>query len=270
MILFPRFHLFEIEDQDWCPSWLILFIQTYLTALWDLRIPFVRNTAAEVAASIIKESLPKASSYTFVDTCARAGGPIPAIETALNAKLFLADRRPCMIEWKAIKKQHECISFIPEPVDATSLERITSEGRECRIFNISFRHFDDDAAKLVLSSVMQSADSFIIFEFLQRDFTTFLFCCLTTVSIPPFVHILLRFRRSLVHIIFTFMIWVAPAALAIDGFMSMLRTRTHTEIKDLTWKPEHVSDEWVFKHGSPVIFGPWHLHWHMGYRPIER
>ncbi|RAQ74351.1 hypothetical protein COH21_012685 [Aspergillus flavus] len=126
MALFPRFHLFEIEDQSWCPEFVVKFIQTYLTALWNFRIPAVRHTAAEAAANIILENLPDASLYTFIDPYAGAGGPVPAIEKALgteysnSVQFILADIKPRVEEWKAIKKEQKNISFIQGSVDAQS------------------------------------------------------------------------------------------------------------------------------------------------------
>ncbi|KAJ9364839.1 hypothetical protein C8Q69DRAFT_486489 [Paecilomyces variotii] len=270
MTLFPRFHLFEIEDQSWCPEFVVKFIQTYLTALWNFRIPAVRHTAAEAAANIILENLPDASLYTFVDPCAGAGGPIPAIEKALgteyrhSVQFILADIKPRVEEWKAIKKEQKNISFIQDSVDAAELGKVTS-GKECRIFNISFHHFNDASAKKVLHSAMQFTDAYIIFEFLQRDLTTFLFWCVTTISPLPFVHALLQ--GSLLQMCFMFVIWVA---LGIDGFVSMLRTRTHEEIKNLTRAAEGISEGWVFKHGRSRIFGPWYIHWHLAFRTLDR
>ncbi|KAE8383526.1 hypothetical protein BDV26DRAFT_287369 [Aspergillus bertholletiae] len=263
------------EDQRWCPDWLVNWIQTYLTALWNLRNLLVRRTAAEVAADIIDENLPNACSYTFVDPCAGAGGPIPAIEKALNAKYgfpvkcILADLRPCVKEWEAIQKKQESISFIEDPVDATKCAKVTP-GRECRVFNIAFHHFDDESAQKILSSAMQSGDAFIVFEFLQRDLTTFLFWCLTTVSPLPLLHTPPQLQRFPWCIFAPFVSGLALIPLAIDGFVSMLRTRTPEEIKDLTGKPGCVSDEWTFKHGRSRIVGPWYLHWQLGYKPLSK
>jgi hypothetical protein len=68
VILFPRCHLFEIGDQSWCPDWLIAYIQSYLTRVWNLHIPpFSKTSPAGVAADLIVENLQDAFSFTFVE-----------------------------------------------------------------------------------------------------------------------------------------------------------------------------------------------------------
>jgi hypothetical protein len=173
MIIFPRFHLFEVEDQPWCPDQVVLLIQTYLTVLWNLPIPFSTNSAAKLAAEVIKEQLRGFREFKFVDLCAGAGGPTPTIAEAINsetgkrqnglAEFILADLKPCEKEWQKLKNQIN-LSYITDPVDATStgwrIDR-TSGQKVCWIFNISFHHFDDASARNVLCNVAESADSFM-------------------------------------------------------------------------------------------------------------
>lgn len=179
-----------------------MFIQTYLTTLWNRRIPRVlRRSAAEVAAAVIIDNLPDFSTYTFVDLCAGAGGPIPTIEKVLNEecstnsyidrqseeglrdqnhlgpiKFILADLIPCQKGWEKLALQ-ENIICVPKEVDVTQrggvdvttlegVDGITLAGaldnrRECRMFNISFHHFDDDSARNVLANAMESTQAFM-------------------------------------------------------------------------------------------------------------
>lgn len=171
MILSPRYHLFEIGDQPWCPEWVRAYIQSYLTEVWNLHIPpFSKSSPAGVAADLIVETLSNVSSYTFVDLCAGAGGPTGTIENILNRKLeteskqaaqfVLTDLYPRLEEWAMISKRQENVSFIAEPLDATRCERIASRnGKECRIFNLCFHHFDDHPASTILRKAIESADA---------------------------------------------------------------------------------------------------------------
>jgi hypothetical protein len=85
VILFPRCYLFEIGDQSWCPDWLIAYLKSYLTRVWNLHIPpFSKTSPAGVTADLIVENLPDASSFTFVEHCAGAGGPISTVESVLT------------------------------------------------------------------------------------------------------------------------------------------------------------------------------------------
>lgn len=117
-----------------------------------------------------------ASRFTFIDACAGAGGPTPLLEANMNAKLtadgykpvkfVLTDLWPDIKAWKSIADQSENIAYREEPIDATTPLRLAEPGRkECRIFNLCFHHFDDEAAEKVLASAVKSTDAFM---FVQR------------------------------------------------------------------------------------------------------
>ncbi|KAJ5538698.1 hypothetical protein N7494_008177 [Penicillium frequentans] len=266
MILFPRWHLFEIGDQSWCPEWMRTYIQSYLTSVWNLHVPpFSKTSPAGVAANLILENLPDASSYTFVELCAGAGGPTGKIETILNTKLqaegkrpaqfVLTDLYPCVEEWTAISKRQENVSFIAEPVDATSCERIAPRDRkECRIFNLSFHHFDDPLASTTLRKAMESADSFIICEMAQRNFTSLL--NIPVMFLYPFWHTLARYRNSPKHLFFTYVIPLLPLLTAFDGLVSTIRCRTGEEIQDLLHHKDLDLSGWKIKNGNHILYEP--------------
>lgn len=171
MILFPRFHLAEVEDQSWCPSWLREHSHSALAQMWKTNASAKGSPAAQ-ACDLLIENLPDASSFTFIDSCAGAGGPTPQLEARLNEKLaaqgkapvqfILTDLYPHLSAWKSIVKKSDNISYIEEPVDATVAKKLAGPGeKECRIFNLCFHHFDDPAAGAVLRGAVESADAFV-------------------------------------------------------------------------------------------------------------
>lgn len=116
MILFPRYYLFEIGDQAWCPEWMRAYIQSYLTRVWNLHIPpFSNAPPAGVAADLILGHIKDPDSFTFVDLCAGAGGPTGTLEHVLSEKLraegksaarfVLTDLHPRVEEWSAISRR---------------------------------------------------------------------------------------------------------------------------------------------------------------------
>lgn len=285
MILFPRWHLFEIGDQSWCPGWMRTYIQSYLTSVWNLHVPpFSKTSPAGVAADLILDNLSDASSYTFVELCAGAGGPTSTIETILNTKLqaegkrpaqfVLTDLYPCVEEWSAISKRQENVSFIAEPVDATSCERIAPrDRRECRIFNLSFHHFDDPLAAKMLRKAMESADSFMwvlfpvkienhvlklttssICEMAQRNFTSLL--NIPVMFLFPYWHTIARYRNSPLHLFFTYVIPLLPFLTAFDGLVSTIRCRTGEEIQDLLHQKDLDLSGWTCKSGNIMLYAP--------------
>jgi hypothetical protein len=173
-VLFPRLHLAEIEDQSWCPSWLREHTHRALARMWQTPNS-KKGSPATQACDLLLRALggPKnASQFTFVDACAGAGGPTPLLEAKINERLMpsgykpvefiLTDLWPDLKAWEAISKRSEHISYVKEPVDATKPRRLSKQGtKECRIFNLCFHHFKDDAAQKVLASAVQSTDAFM-------------------------------------------------------------------------------------------------------------
>ena len=173
-VLFPRLHLAEIEDQTWCPSWLREHSHKALLRTWRVAVSS-RGPPAVQACKILVDQLggpKKASKYTYVDACSGAGGPTPLIEQRLNQQMQLAglervrfvltDLWPDIKAWKTITAQSENITYIEQPIDATKAVRLVPpEGKECRMFNLSFHHFNDEPAEKVLKSAVESADAFV-------------------------------------------------------------------------------------------------------------
>lgn len=172
MILFPRFQLAEVEDQSWCPSWLREHSHSALAQMWKTHAPGSKGSPAAQACDLLIDNLPDASSFTYIDACAGAGGPTPQLEARLNEKLaaqgrspvkfILTDLYPHLSAWKSIVKRSDNISYIEEPIDATSAQKVAGPNeKECRMFNLCFHHFDDPAAAAVLKSAIESADAFV-------------------------------------------------------------------------------------------------------------
>jgi hypothetical protein len=149
----------------------VLFIQTYLTVLWNLSIPFSINSAAKLAAKLIKEQPTTWIPQIQVSGPLRGSlvGPIPTIEKAINfetekrqngiTQFILTDLKPCAEEWEKLKKQMS-LSYIADPVDAREWRIDHTPGQKMYwILNISFHHLDDASARKALRNVAESADS---------------------------------------------------------------------------------------------------------------
>lgn len=173
-VLFPRLHLAEIEDQSWCPSWLREHTHKALARMWQTSNSKNGSPAAQACDLLLQAlgGVEQAAQFTFIDACAGAGGPTPLLEAKMNKRLtssgykpvefVLTDLWPDIKAWEKISKSSEHISYIPEPIDATKPRRLAKKGtKECRIFNLCFHHFNDDAAEKVLSSAVQSTDAFM-------------------------------------------------------------------------------------------------------------
>ncbi|KAH9214110.1 hypothetical protein DL95DRAFT_338183 [Leptodontidium sp. 2 PMI_412] len=89
VLLCPRIHFYEINDQSWFPQYLREKVQSCLTLCWTFRMPVLQKASpAQLVASTLYRTLADdVANYTYVDFCAGAGGPTPFIEKDLNAQL---------------------------------------------------------------------------------------------------------------------------------------------------------------------------------------
>ncbi|KAF2827809.1 hypothetical protein CC86DRAFT_438617 [Ophiobolus disseminans] len=276
-VLFPRLHLAEIEDQSWCPSWLREHTHRALARMWQTSNSKNGSPAAQACDLLIHGlgGLDKAAEFTFVDSCAGAGGPTPLLETIMNTRLtsngykpvdfVLTDLWPDVKAWEKIAKQSEYISYFEEPIDATKPRRLARQGtKECRIFNLCFHHFTDEAAEKVLASAVQSTDAFMIFEMTHRTIPSLLNTTIVILSV--FFTTLYDFYWSPIHLIFTYLIPLAPIFYAVDGYVSCTRGRTAEE----TWALLHRQpgldlSEWELKSGEQTALVPFgKLYWYLG------
>ncbi|RFU24714.1 hypothetical protein B7463_g11629, partial [Scytalidium lignicola] len=159
VIISPRIHFYEIDDQPWFPPYLREKVQSCLTLAWTFKVPLLQKASpAQLVASTLLHILGDAArKYTYVDFCAGAGGPTPYIEKILNAQLasstpslpanksngvngltarspgpesqtfpteavkfVLTDIHPHIPDWTEAAKKSENLSFVSDPVDAAN------------------------------------------------------------------------------------------------------------------------------------------------------
>ena len=106
VLLCPRIHFYEINDQSWCeasppyfksgfvdsirfPPYFRAKVQDALTLMWTLDLPIIRSCspAALVATTLQCVLQNNIFDYTYIDFCAGAGGPTPFIEKELNVRM---------------------------------------------------------------------------------------------------------------------------------------------------------------------------------------
>lgn len=161
------------------PPFLRYHVQNALTQTWTTALPFSTSPATH-AASVLRAHLPAdLSTYTFIDFCAGAGGPTPAIERTVNdslrareggdgddvkeATFVMTDLFPNVESWKRLVKGRRSLFFEEKSVDARDggeVVRGWGEGRTCRLFNLAFHHFDDQLAGDILRDTVQNSDAF--------------------------------------------------------------------------------------------------------------
>ncbi|KAK4548003.1 hypothetical protein LTR36_010723 [Oleoguttula mirabilis] len=257
-----RWQLFELCDLWIVPDAVKHCCQNTLTAQWTKRLPILQQRApADLAADAILEALSSiedvnTADWTVIDFCSGAGGPVPLIETLVNRGrkasgkkpiLFrLSDIHPNLDAWMEHAALSDNLSFVPQPVDASfppfSVISTTTAGdkdlvfraglrsngsKVFRLFCLAFHHFDDETAKRVIKSTLETSDAFAIVELQDRRIGSLVlmlleFWLLLLVTVFWFWH-------DELHLLLTYALPILPAVHSWDGFVSCLRTRTFEE-----------------------------------------
>ncbi|KAK5119331.1 hypothetical protein LTR85_007687 [Meristemomyces frigidus] len=257
-----RWQLFEFCDLWIVPDAIKHCCQNTLTAQWTKRLPLLQQRSpAELAADAIREALDSiedvdTANWTVIDFCSGAGGPVPLIESLVNhgrkasdkkqIPFRLSDIHPNLDAWMEHAALSDNLSFVPQPVDASyppfSVISTTTPGdkdlvfraglkdngsKVFRLFCLAFHHFDDETARRVIRSTLQTSDAFAIIELQDRRIGSL------ALMILEFWLLLLVtvfwFWRDDLHLLVTYAIPILPAIHSWDGFVSCLRTRTFEE-----------------------------------------
>lgn len=244
-----RIHLFEFEDQAWCPRWLRSAITDMLALIhrWF--------GTAEIVRERLKGLLSESKPTRVVDLCSGSGGPMVDVVERLRAgtefnqtTLRLTDLYP---DESTVAKfsdpQRPWLSFEPEPTDATTVtaERDHSVA-EVRTMICCFHHLRPEQARAVLLNAQSCRVPMLIFE-------------MTDSSVPPkflwwlaiapnfifglWVAIFTR-PMNLVRFVLTFIVPVIPICFAWEGAVSNIRTYNASDIEHLLAPIQTESYRW--------------------------
>ncbi len=243
-----RLHLFEIHEQSWCPSVIKDAVRDGLFTAW--KILFWRNALPHVNDLLSKSEHPR-----LIDLCSGSGGPIPLFTDILleqhpDIQIALTDYYPCR-NWKNPMGESKVISYVADSIDATNVPD-TLKG--CRTLFEAFHHFKPEDAVTILSDAVSSKQPIAIFEF-QRARLLDIFC-LPLLAVVPVASFLQFFhtRFSWSKLIFT-IIPIVPFILAFDGLISVLRTYSTPELKELAHKAGSEGYRWEVRQSLDKSWG---------------
>jgi hypothetical protein len=230
MGLLPRLHLFEIEDQPWCPV-IVRDLATdylhFLEAKFELHRPVV---------GLLGRLLRTTGATRVIDLCSGGGGPIPALQRALASEglsvpFVLTDRFPNLDAFKRIEAQQalDGISFIAGAVDARA---VPAELIGVRTLFNAFHHFRPVDAVAVLRDAANRGQPIGIFEIPDRTFrnsvSTLLLVPLVVMLTTPWIR---PFRWS--RLLWTYVVPLVPLICWWDGVVSQLRAYRVDELEQL-------------------------------------
>ena len=239
-----RIHLFELEDQNWFPDRLRVYMTRLIVVMHRLL-----NSSDEIAGllSKIPASLKQGK---IVDLCSGSGGPMPEVCKILekkynysNLKLTLTDRYPNQhLAAQINEDKSNNANYITRPIDATN---VPPELKGIRTMVSSFHHFRPEQARKILSDAMENNQPILIYEISDNSAPLALAWIslpvnfLMTFFITPFVRPL-----TLPQIIFTYLIPVLPLCFAWDGAVSNVRTYTTEDMNELLMGLENNNYTW--------------------------
>ena len=247
-----RLHLFEFEDQSWFPNiWRegITDYLEYAANRIDLYRPIIPN---------IKKGIEKSGGNRIVDICSGGGGGIMKIyqhlrEESVETKIILTDKYPNLIAFRKLAGEgNGNIGYVESSVDAGA---VPTELRGFRTQFVSFHHFRPEQARKILENAALSRSAIGIFEATERTFINFIAMLFTPLVVMLAVPFIRPFKWS--RLFFTYIIPAIPFFTMWDGLVSVLRTYSIDELKEMTGDIPVQGYKWEFgsvrKMGSPGI-----------------
>jgi hypothetical protein len=237
-----RLHFIELHEQSWVPRFLRESFVESLSIV--LRITGVYRGVPPLYAEWLRNS----GGREVLDLASGAAGPTETLITDLQRigieppRFCLSDLFPVedkFIEMKLAHPRH--ISFITKPVDALCVDR--AYGHDLRQIISAFHHFKPDQARLIVEDAVKHGKGICILEPFQRNAFHMLIAALTIFPalIAPFFARKWRLR----HFLTTIVIPVVPLMLVFDAAISVLRSYTKEEIKQMVDSFSADSFHWV-------------------------
>jgi hypothetical protein len=226
-------------DLDWCP-------QPVRDAVTDwVRFMYNTHKAFNLMAPKLRATLDRAGTHQIVDLCAGGGGPwltlAPELAKTGPLDVLLTDLHPNEFTFKHTQEQtHGMVRFHAGPVDATN---VPPEWPGVRTIWNAFHHFRPDLARSILADAVRTRRPIGVFEGTDNRLlgTAVMF------TLPPMMYLLMPFvtpfRWS--RLLLTYALPVLPALALWDGTVSMLRTYSPAELREMVASiPDHDSFDW--------------------------
>lgn len=216
-----RLHLFEIEDQSWCPNTIRIGITEFLadvsrmTKLWS------------PTSSILRKLLEETSQKKLVVMGAGSGGGVLDVAPHLpeGTEILLTDLYPRL----DFQNENPNIKYITRPIDASAVPK---ELTGVRVMYASFHHCRPELAKKIMGDAVKERQAIAIFEGTERSFkgiVSVFFVPFIVLLVTPFIR---PFRLS--RLILTYVLPILPLVIFWDGLVSALRTYSLSEMQKLT------------------------------------
>ena len=224
-----RLHLFEIEDQWWCPDVLRDALTDYL------RFVMERFTPYTPAAPLLAQALERSSESRVVDLCSGGGGPWVDLLRRLRAqgrmalRVQVTDYYPNRAAFARLRDlSGGAIVGVIEPVDATE---VPPHLAGFLTMFTALHHFRPAVARRILAGAVRQRRGIAVFEITLRSaigIGGMVFFALGVLLFTPFIR---PFRWS--RLLWTYVIPLVPLLVWWDATVSCLRTYTPDELREM-------------------------------------
>lgn len=223
-----RIQAFEFEDLSWFPKNLRNYGTDFLqfgANAFDIYKPVL---------PLLKQAIGLTGNHTVIDIASGGGGGWIALAKHLvkeypDVRIFLSDYFPNLEAFKRTKSVFPAnIDYIEKPVDAMD---VPADLKGFRTQFLSFHHFKPHQAKDILQNAIDRNQPVGIFEAQQRNVKSLIPMLLSPVSVLLMTPFIQPFRWD--RILFTYLIPLIPLLVLWDGIVSVLRTYTIPEAREM-------------------------------------
>jgi len=226
-----RIHAFEFEDLSWFPK----NLRNYGTDF----LQFAANTfdMYKNVMPIILKGIKSSGNSTVVDVASGGGGGLIKIAEHLknsvpNVKIILSDYYPNIAAFKRTKaKQPDVFEYIEYSVNAMN---VPPHLKGFRTQFLSFHHFKPKDAKAILQNAVDHKQAIGIFEAQERNFKSLIQLLFSPIAVLLMTSFIKPFRFD--RMLFTYIVPVIPLFVLWDGIISVLRTYTVKELKQMIFE----------------------------------
>jgi hypothetical protein len=223
-----RVHAFEFHDLRWFPISFRNSATDYLQFVAN-RFDIYKNVLP-----VIEKGIQSSGNNTIVDIASGGGGGLVKIAEHLKSKIpslkiVLTDYYPNIDAFRRTKaKLPDVFEYVEDSVNAMD---VPQDLKGFRTQFLSFHHFRPKDAKAILQNAIDRNQAIGIFEAQQRDIKNLVGMFLSPLSVLLLTPFIKPFKFN--RIIFTYLMPVLPLFTLWDGAISVLRTYTEAELKQM-------------------------------------